>query len=180
MTLPTLTTERLVLQPFAMDDVDRLHRLWSDPGVRRYLWDDVAIPRERAEDTVRQCVEAADRERIGMWCVLDAASGGLAGFCGFMRREPDDAPELMYGLAPRYWGRGLATEASLAAMRYAFDTLGCERISAATDVPNVASVRVMERLGFHFVRRGLLNNLDTLFYEIERSALATAPHTARR
>jgi len=115
-----------------------------------------------------------------MWVVIDRVSHEAIGFCGFMRRDEDPEPELMYGFAPRAWGRGLATEAARAAMQYVFDAFGCERMTAATDVPNTASVRVLERLGFRFVRRGLLNGLDTLFYEIDRARFATAPRTAPR
>ena len=179
MNLPALRTERLVLQPFSIDDVDRLHQLWIDPDVRRYLWDDQAITRERADETVRQSVANAAREGLGMWTVRDRTSGELAGFCGFIRRERDDDPELLYGLAPKFWKQGLATEAARAAMGYAFETLACERLSAATDPPNIASLRVMERLGFSFARRGTLNGLDTLFYSIDRSTFTTA-YTVRR
>ena len=178
MTLPALTTARLVLRPVSLDDVDALHQLWTEPDVRRYLWDDVIIPRERAEETVRDML-ASVADQLGLWVAIDRESNELAGFCALIRREGEEAPELMYGLTPRFWGRGLATEASRALLTYAFGTLECTRVTAATDVPNAASVRVMERLGFRFYRRGLLNNLDTLFYEIDRARF-TESDTARR
>ena len=168
MTLPVLTTARLVLRPTSLDDVDALHQLWTDPDVRRYLWDDVIISRERAEETVREML-ASVAGQLGLWVAMERESNELAGFCALIRREGEEDPELMYGLTPRFWGRGLATEASHALLTYAFGTLECSRVTAATDVPNAASVKVMERLGFRFCRRGLLNNLDTLFYEIDRA-----------
>jgi ribosomal-protein-alanine N-acetyltransferase len=178
--LPILTTGRLVLRPVTIADVDALHQLWIDRDVRRYLWDNVVIPRERAEETVRDMLSAVD-DRLGMWVVTDARTNDLAGFCALIRREGESDPELMYGLAPRFWGQGFATEASRALLVYAFGTLECPRVSAATDVPNGASVRVMERLGFRFSRRGMLNGLDMLFYEIGRAAFVIdSPDTARR
>jgi ribosomal-protein-alanine N-acetyltransferase len=180
MHLPTLRTARLALQPWTLDDVDRLHALWIDPHVRRYLWDDVTISRERAEETVREAVDAVRRDGVGQWIVEDPASRHLAGFCGLIRREPGDDPELMYGLAPAFWGRGFATEAAAAVLAHVFGTLAVERVTAATDAPNTASVRVMERLGMRFVRRGTLNGLDTLFYEIRSSDLRAPAGTARR
>jgi [ribosomal protein S5]-alanine N-acetyltransferase len=179
MPLPTLRTPRLTLRPWELDDIDTLHALWTRPEVRRYLWDDVVISRTRAEETVRDTLDTASREGIGGWVAIDIATGALAGFVGLIRREPGD-PELIYGLAPEWWGRGMATEASRAVLAYAFGPLSCERVTAAMDVPNAASVRVMERLGMRFTHRGLLNGLDTLFYEMRRDEFATASDTALR
>lgn len=168
MGLPVLATARLTLRPWTLDDVDRLHALWTDPDVRRYLWDDVVITRERAEETVRNAIGSAARERFGQWLVLESTGGSLAGFCGLSRREPGADLELMYGLAPACWGRGFAAEAARAVLGYAFGTLGLARVTAATDVPNAASARVLERLGMRLTHRGTLNGLETLFYETRR------------
>ena len=53
-------------------------------------------------------------------------------------------------------------------LAYAFDVLACPHVVAATDVPNTASARTLERLGMQFERRGALNGLDTLFYRLRR------------
>jgi ribosomal-protein-alanine N-acetyltransferase len=182
MELPILRTARLTLRPWAENDVDALHALWVDPAVRRYLWDDVVIDRGCAAQTVRRSIESAAREGIGVWNLhVEDPPAALAGFCGLIRREPGDDPELMYGLAPAFWGRGLATEAALAVLAYAFGALGLRRVTAATDVPNTASARVMERLGMRFTHRGTLNGLDTVFYELEAAGFrAPAPGTALR
>jgi len=178
MALPLLRSERLTLRPVALDDVDALHALWTDRDVRRYLWDDIEIPRERAEQTVRDAVDSS-AAGIGMWVVLEGDANALVGFCALIRREGDEDPELMYGLSPAYWKRGYGTEAAARVLRYAFETLGAARVSAATDPPNVASVGVMERLGFRFVGRGVLNGLDTLFYEIALERSITADMSRR-
>jgi ribosomal-protein-alanine N-acetyltransferase len=179
MPIPALLTPRLLLRPWTLDDIDELHALWVRPDVRRYLWDDEVITRERAEETVREAVAAQDVEAVGGWIVLDRSSGAVAGFAALLRREPGD-PELLYGLAPEWWRRGVATEAARAVLTYALGPLGRSRVTAATDVPNAASARVLERLGMRFTHRGTLNGLDTLFYEVRREDFVTAPDTARR
>lgn len=178
MPLSTLHTARLTLRPWTLGDIDELHALWTRPEVRRYLWDDQTITRERAEATVHEFM-APQEEGLGGWVVLDRSSGTLVGFAALIRREPGD-PELMYGLAPEWWGRGIATEAGRAVLAYAFSALNCERVTAATDVPNVASARVMERLGMRFTHRATLNGLDTVFYEVRREDFVTGPNTAPR
>src|ERR1035438_3861452 len=121
MGLPTLETERLILRPWSLDDIDALHQIWTDPQVRR--------------------------NGVGLWCVLPKPASALAGFCGF--RYIDDASEieLLYGLLPDYWGQGLATEAARAALAsYGFDAALFTRGYVRTDVPNRASVRAIERV----------------------------------
>src|SRR5262245_33366385 len=128
MTFPTLETERLTLRPVAIADVDALHRLWTDAEVRRFLWDNEVISRERAEETVVTALDHASRAGLGMWVLHQTGSTEVAGFCGFTRRDGEEAPEILYGLAPRHWHRGYATEAARAALTYAFDTLGYSRV----------------------------------------------------
>ncbi len=87
---------------------------------------------------------------------------------------------MLYGLAPEWWGRGLATEAGRAVLTYAFAQLRCPRVTAAADVPNLPSVSVLERLGMRFTHRATRNGLATLFYELHREDFLTQPNTARR
>ncbi|NOT61720.1 MAG: GNAT family N-acetyltransferase [Acidobacteria bacterium] len=76
---------------------------------------------------------------------------------------------LLYGIDEAHWGRGYAAEAARAIVDYGFVQLGCEQIVASTDVPNLASIRVMEKLGLTFQRRALVEGKDTVFYELTRN-----------
>jgi RimJ/RimL family protein N-acetyltransferase len=164
-----LTTPRTTLQPLTPNDVDAMHALWTNEVVRRYLWDGIVIPRERAAEVIAASAADFAKHRYGMWAVVDNASGAIAGFCGLRsseeRRGNVVVPELLYGLWPRFWKQGIATEAARGVLSYAF-ALGHEEVVAATDVPNDASARVLERLGMTFERRGRLHGLDTLFYRM--------------
>jgi ribosomal-protein-alanine N-acetyltransferase len=170
MGLPTLETTRLILRPWSLDDVDALHELWTDPQVRRYLWDDEGISRERAAATVEAGVASAREHGVGLWCALRKPANLLAGFCGF--RSIGDSPdiELLYGLRPAHRGQGLATEAARAALEYAFDAGLFTRVYARTDVSNRLSVRVIERLGMQFEREVQIGALPTLIYSLTRQA----------
>jgi len=163
-----LHTARLHLRPYRLADIDALHRLWIDPAVRKYLWDDRIIPRETAAEVVAASLADWSIHGYGQWTVHVPEGHELIGFCGFRAAEETQTPELLYGLAPAYWGQGLATEAAYAVLCYGFERLGFARVWAATDPPNLASVRVMDRLGMQFDRRGTLNGLDTVFYSLSR------------
>ena len=162
-----IETQRLLLVPFAADDVEALHELWTDPDVRRYLWDDVVIPRSTAEEIVASSARDFAERGFGFWALYARdGSEDLMGFCGFRRFEGSDTPELLYGILPRYWGRGFVTEAGHAVIRHGFEHCGFERILGATDTPNQSSVRVMQRLGMVFDVRREFHGLDTVFYTL--------------
>ena len=144
----TLQTDRLTLTPFAKADQAELHALFTDPDVRRYLMDDMIVEETWTTDVVEKSIAMFQDLGYGLWAVRETGQRPVIGFCGYWRFEHLKHPlQLMYGLLPAWWGRGLATEAARAGLNYGFDTVGFTEIIAATDPPNLASVRVMERLG---------------------------------
>lgn len=147
-----LETARLRLRPFEAGDVDTLHALWTEPEVRRYLWDGVVIPRETAAAIVDESIASFAARRFGMWMALAKDDGRPLGFSG-LRPIPEQVDiELYYGLSHAEWGRGFATEAARAVLRYGFDRAGIDPVWLRTDGPNEASVAVMKRLGARYVR----------------------------
>lgn len=126
--------------------MDALHALWTASEVRLYLWDNLIIARDTVEQVVESHLETEARLNIGYWA-LEIANGPVSGFCGF--RPIDDGPEieLMYGLRGEYWGKGLATEACIAALDYLWRNTDYQRVYARTDAVNHRSVQVMLRLG---------------------------------
>ena len=152
---PTLHTARLRLRPFADADADALFALHSSADVLRY-WD--APPwreRSRAGRFIAACRHMAD-EGTGARLAMDRLSdGAFIGWCGLTRWNPDyRSASLGYCLDDAAWGHGYATEGARALLQWALDTLDLNRVQAETDTRNVASARVLEKLGF--VREGTL------------------------
>lgn len=150
MTTPQAQAARLHFRRMGPDDVAALHAHWNDPDVRRFLWDDEVVPVE----TVRAVLATSDasfaQAGYGLWVLLDA-SGALLGFCGLRRIEGSAEVEILYSVAPARWGDGLATEAAAAVLRHAFGAVGLRRVFGGIDAPNVASRRVLEKLGMRAV-----------------------------
>jgi ribosomal-protein-alanine N-acetyltransferase len=149
MAIPDIQTERLLLRPWTRADIDAMHLLWTEPDVRRYLWDDLVITRETAADIVESHLKTATQHNIGYWAVHFPADSAerVAGFCGFRFIDDGRDVELMYGFRREYWGKGLATEACAAALDYMWRHTELPVVYARTDPPNSASVDVMLRLG---------------------------------
>jgi len=167
-----LNTGRMRLRPISSDDVDALHALWTDPDVRRYLWDDRIIPRETVEDIVAQSLATFETDGFGFFALelQDQRESGLIGFCGHRRAEDAEGQiELLYGIHPTHWGEGLVAEAANEVLRFGFESCEFDRVIAATDTPNQQSVRVLQKLGMTFERRREFHGLDTVFYSMTRS-----------
>jgi len=165
--VPDLMTARLALRPFANADLDAVHTLWTDADMRRYLCDDRIVTLEESRGWLAASTAGFVQRRFGLWGVHERGAGRLIGFSG-CRDWPTGEPELMYGLLRAWWHLGLATEAAMAVLTYVFETLGHPVVFAAADPPNVASIRVMERLGMAFDWRGEMHGLDTVVYRVSR------------
>lgn len=148
---PTLHTARLRLRPFTDADGDALFALHSSAYVLRY-WDSPPwSERACAERFIAACQQMAD-EGTGARLALDRLSdGAFIGWCGLTRWNPDYRSA---SLGDAAWGYGYATEAASALLEWAFDTLDLNRVQAETDTRNVASARVLEKVGF--MREGTL------------------------
>ena len=142
-----LRTARLHLRPLREADIEPLHALWTQPGVRRFLWDDHVLSLEQTRDLVLQNQGWFDRHGYGLWAAHDA-DGTLVGFCGYGFFRDEHELELLYGVGEPPWMKGYARELAEALVAYGFDTLRLAEIRASTDAPNVASQRVLKRLGF--------------------------------
>jgi len=160
-----------------MANLDALHDLWTDARVRRYLWDGETISRRRARAAIEASIESFARHGFGLWVTRERTGEAPIGFCGLLPSDEAPEVEVSYGISPPFWGRGLATEAALAVLRYGFETVGLQRIVASVDAPNVASPRVLEKAGMRYETR---EGQDLTYYAISRDdfpALA-APNAA--
>jgi RimJ/RimL family protein N-acetyltransferase len=151
-----LETERLVLRRFAEDDIDNLVELDGDPEVMKFINGGRPTPRQEIENDVLPAF-LGYYERFagyGFWAAEEKATGRFVGWFHF--RPAKDAPpgevELGYRLRKSAWGKGYATEGSRALIDKGFTELGVERVVAFTMTVNVASRRVMEKVGLKYVR----------------------------
>jgi RimJ/RimL family protein N-acetyltransferase len=166
---PELASARCLLRPIRPSDLNQLHAIWSRPGVRRFLWDGIVIPVEQTGAAIARSEQMFAVHRFGLWGASLRSSSGLIGFGGLWPfRDPPEF-ELLYGIDEPMWGRGYATEVAQAVLAYCFDVLDMPSVRASTDAGNGVSIRVLEKLGFAFVRRSRVGGLDTVFYEMRRT-----------
>jgi RimJ/RimL family protein N-acetyltransferase len=163
-------TERLRLRRITERDLPAWHlQVFSDPEVMRYLPSGAPVPMARTREVFQRFEDAWGRRGFGPWGVEIADTGVFAGHCGL--REVEELPgevEVLYALGREHWGRGYATEAARASVRFGFDRLGLERVLAFAVPGNVASRRVMEKMGMVYERRARLFGIETVVYRLDR------------
>ncbi len=150
-----LETERMVLREFTADDLELIVALDGEPGVKRYIDNDAPVDRDELTERLEWWLGYDGRTvGYGFWAAFERSTGTFLGW--FHLRPDEDAgplePELGYRLHRAAWGRGFATEGSLALIDHAFSALDAERVCASTMAVNIGSRRVMEKAGMCFVR----------------------------
>lgn len=145
----TLTTERLILRQWRDDDLAPYAAINADPRVMEHY--PATLSRAESEvSLLRQRTRIAERG-WGIWALELRETGEMVGFTGLQYPgfEAHFTPcvEIGWRMAYAHWGRGLAPEAARAALAYGFEELGLDEIVAMTSLPNLRSMRVMEKLG---------------------------------
>jgi len=148
--MSAVETERLVLRPWSPTDIDDLAVLFAEPEVWRYPFGR-GLSRVESERFLNGQLKHWEANGFGMWAAALADTAQLIGYIGLSIPTwlPQVLPAVEVGwrLHPDYWGRGLATEGGRASLRHGFEVLELDRIISIFVPDNVASGRVMEKLG---------------------------------
>jgi len=141
-----LSTERLVLRPVTTDDHAAVLAHWTQPDVRRFLFDGAALSGVEVAETIEESIGDFAARGFGVWLIELGSAAGLIGTAG-LRPLGGSGLEIFYSLAPGAWGHGYATEAARAVVEYGLGPLGLPEVLAEVDEGNAASVAVVKRLG---------------------------------
>ena len=167
--LPTLRTDRLLLRPFRMSDAPDVQRLAGAMEVAQWT---LALPHPYENGTAERWIESQQRQvEDGMlpnFAITLAADGVLMGSIGMEIQAEHQHGRLGYWLGVTYWNQGYGTEAVKAVLAYGFDTLHLHRIYAPHFSGNLASGRVLQKVGMrhegrlreHYVRLGRRVDLE--------------------
>lgn len=157
--------DNIRLRPIREEDADDLYEIFSDDQVMKY-YDLMPLKnRDEADSLVRMFIRSLKDRSMVRWGIEEKSSGKLIGTCGFFCiSELNKKAELGYELRRDRWGMGIMSEALSAAMRFIFTKTDINRVEAFAEVPNVASMKLLDKLGF--VNEGTLRQ-----YERCRNAL---------
>ena len=142
--IPTLVTPRLTLRAFRAGDLDPRATMLADMEVMHFLGGKTRS-REETWFTMERDLGQWALRGYGFFAV--EVEGGFAGHVGILHLPAWPEPELAWGLASSFWGRGLATEAAQVARDWAFSRFGWTRLVSYILPENIRSRRVAEKLG---------------------------------
>jgi ribosomal-protein-alanine N-acetyltransferase len=160
-----IETKRLLLREFLAEDLPVLHVILSDPITMSFWPEPFSL--ERTEEWIQRSIASYAKNRFGRWAVKLKKNGRIIGDVGIMLAEIDGHAErdLGYIVYKDFWNNGYATEAALACVEYAFNSLGIKRLVAIMSHDNIASARVAEKTGMKRKKEFLYKkNRDVLTY----------------
>lgn len=164
-----LETRRLRLREFedSPADLESLLALDSDPDVMRYIGDGATCNREQIQTAIRRvCAYYGENPGLGIWHAERKDTGAFMGWACLKHLGETGLIEAGYRLMKAQWNQGFATEAARALVDHGFRSLALAKIVAITHPLNLASQRVLEKVGF--LRNGSLrfNERECAFFEI--------------
>lgn len=153
-TRPRLTTERLILRPFQMDDAESVFRICS---VREIALMTRTIPHPypptRASEWIAQHAGLWLTGQSAIFAIMELQREELVGAIGLEIDEENQNAELGYWIAKGQWGRGYCSEAAAQVLRFGFENLSLHRIHAHHMNVNPASGRVLQKIGMSYEGR---------------------------
>jgi [ribosomal protein S5]-alanine N-acetyltransferase len=148
-----IETDRLRIRPYQLEDMDSLYEVLSQPDFYQYVpvevptLDDVKKMVERSMDSnIKNTTEKISKFNLA---IIDKEYDEVIGYCGLGTFNLDKSKvELYFGLSEQYRGMGLAKEAASAVLNYGFNVIGLNEMVSTVHPENIASVKILESIGF--------------------------------
>jgi [ribosomal protein S5]-alanine N-acetyltransferase len=165
-----IETPRLILREFMRSDLQALAPILVDPLVMKFSTLGI-YSTSQTEKAIDNFIDSYKQFGFGFWAVTLKERDLLIGYCGLAidRIDDRDEPEIGYRLDAKFWGKGFATEAASASIQYGFDAIELPYILGAAQRQNVASIRVLEKLGMTFDRETIFREVPMDVYKIVKS-----------
>src|ERR1700730_6636352 len=164
-----LKTERLGFRCWSRGDLPAVQELWGDLEVTRFFGGPFSD--KEIEQRLEREISLLDAYGFQYWPIYLLADNNHVGCCGLRPyRLKDGMHELGFHLRPKYWGQGLAVEATRGVIDFAFGTIGAKSLSAGHHPQNLASKKVLEKLGFRYMHDEFFATLemDIPYYQLAR------------
>jgi [ribosomal protein S5]-alanine N-acetyltransferase len=145
---PNLETKRLRLRQATQEDAEAIFAIFSDPKVTQFHDLDTFTHLDEAMGVIERRTKGFESGRGIRWGITRKPDDELIGSCGFMWDRDRNAAEVGYELASQFWRQGMMSEALCAILNYGFETKGMQFVIARIMLENVASRRLLEKLGF--------------------------------
>ncbi|UKN00665.1 GNAT family N-acetyltransferase [Paracrocinitomix mangrovi] len=164
-------SERFIMRRITEDDVQDFFELDSDPEVHKYLGNEPVSSLHQSAKMINDVLAQYEKFGIGRSAIIDRETNDFIGWGGIKYEtlpfnKMNGYHDIGYRLKQKYWGNGIATEVSIAALKYGFEELKLERICGGAEVGNIASNKILEKIGLTFINQFYIDDLLHNWFEI--------------
>ena len=178
MTTFKIETKNLILRHLNEDDLEGMFALDSDPLVHKYLGNKPITTKKEAESYILSNITEHKKRGIARWAAIEKSSGDFIGWSG-LRLNSDltynnttNFYDVGYRFIPKYWGKGYATESSVVAVDYFFNVMKRDLLCGIAEIGNIASNRVLQKIGLQFIEEFLIDDVSAYWYELKKEDYA--------
>jgi ribosomal-protein-alanine N-acetyltransferase len=169
-----IETERLILRELEYTDENDLFEMDSDPEVHLYIENNPVKSIDEITKVIEMLKKQYKENGIARWAVVDKLTNECIGWSGLKYfnqplNKNNNFYELGYRFNKKHWGKGFATESSIAILDYGFANLNVDKIFAITDPKNANSKKVLSKLGFDFKETFDYEGDPTDWFELKKT-----------
>ncbi|MCT4603057.1 MAG: GNAT family N-acetyltransferase [Marinifilum sp.] len=168
-----LETDRLYLREILPSDDEKMFEMDSDPEVYKFLGRKPIRDIDQSRKMIKNIIQQYKDNGIGRWAIIEKNSNNFIGWTGFKFEKEElngnsNYYDLRFRLLRKYWGKGYITEATKAAIAYAFEKLDIKEICSMTLVSNEKSQQVLHKLGFSLTEKFTYQGDEITWYKRSR------------
>jgi RimJ/RimL family protein N-acetyltransferase len=179
MFVPKIETERLLLRMYQPPELEIIYKMLTDKNVTRFYPPGFSITREDVLASLPRRLERWRERGFAQLGVFEKTNENLIGYCGLQYFDNTPEVEIYYGFFKDAWGKGYATEAARAMLRFGFEETTLDKIVAGTHPDNIASQKVLQKIGLKkHVGLRKFYNIDSVYFSIFRESYK--PDTATK
>ena len=167
-----LETDRLILRELKTSDIEAFFAMDCNPIVHQYLWNK---PVQKIEETI-EIIEFVRKQYadngIGRFAIISNETNEFIGWAGLkynteLVNNKINFYDIGYRLDEKFWGKGYASEASFAWQKYAFETMNIKTLDAAAHTKNIASNRILQKIGMQMTEQYLEDGISWNWYAMD-------------
>lgn len=167
-----IETNRLLLRTFTIDDAELIYDLNKDAEVTRYTFDPMNNLEQAKEVLEKVILPQYVLYNHGRWAVHVKEQLEFIGWCGLKYRPERHEVDLGYRFKKSAWGKGYATEAAFACLKYGFEKLNMAKITGRAVPENVGSWKVLEKIGMVFIMEEVVDGHLSRTYELSNPSIS--------
>ncbi len=165
-------TSRFILREILEEDLIGFFAMDSDPEVHKYLGNKPVTSIEQTREIIKNVRNQYQTNGIGRWAIINKDNGDFMGWSGLKYEiNVREVPyyDIGYRLSKKYWGQGIASETATLALRYGYHTLNLDEIFGAAHIENIASNKILQKIGLQWNYKFMLDGMECNWYRITQS-----------